>query len=303
MKALVFFLSIAGAIFFLVRGFQLRAGLKNLSQLETKRAELDEARAKENKQPVRVRLRRKLVAAGYDGDVFPFAAAVAFLYLAAVVGLHILGLGTLLAAVVALPASAALLWWIAMWTNTSRRRRFNTQLIDMLDAVAGQITAGTGAQKALSTVVPNMQEPLRGEMSKVLDAQLATKDLIGSIRVLRDKYPSRAFNLFIAALEIDQADGQAIAPALQQAAELLKADQRLMAEASAELSQQRGEFFLILGILAGIAAFLVLGHDPQRQAAYTSPMGIAVLSLAVGNVAFGIYRLMRILRKIRGEES
>jgi tight adherence protein B len=299
-KSVLLYLAVAGTLFFLVRGIQMRSSFKDQSKLEIKRAELDAARARDEKLSPRQRFRAALIRAGYDGDMFPFVALMAFLYLAVTASLHVIGMSTLTSSLAALPAAGAVVISYNTYVSSLRRRRFNEQLVELLELIAGQIEAGSGAQKALETVVPTMQEPLRGEMSRVLDAQVASKDLIGAIRELSVRYPSRAFELFIAALEIDRADGHAIGPALHQSADLLKGEFRLAAEANAELSQSRMEFLLILAILGGIGAKMLFSGDPQRHAAYVSPIGLILVIVAGANVAFGVFRFLRMINNIRG---
>lgn len=301
MKLLLLMLAAAGSVFFLVRGFQLQAGYRNLSQIEVKRAELEEARAREEKTTPIERLRAYLRKQGWEGDLFPFVAAMGFLYLLLLVVLRVVNVPYEIGALLALPGSAGVAWTVAAAAARQRRRRFNYQLTELLELVASQIESGNGAQKALQTVVPNMQEPLRTEMNKVLDAQVASKDLIGSMRELADRYPSRAMSMFIAALEIDRAEGQAIGPALHQSAELLKRDFALAAEAGAEISQTRGEFFAVIGIMGGISVYMIFSGDETSRAAYTSFAGLAIVAVGFANVLVGVWRFLRLLNNARGD--
>lgn len=294
-------LALAGTIFFTILGFQTHSRVRRMSQIDVKRAELEEALAREERKGPKDRLLISLRQNGYDGDLFPFIAGISFLYITLLIALRLLGAPYTVGALIALPASGMVVWTGAGWAARTRRARFNQQLVELLELLAGQIESGNGAQKALQSVVPNMQEPLHSEMTQVLNAQVASKDLIGSMRDLGERYPSRAMSMFIAALEIDQAEGQAIGPALHQAADLLRRDFSLAAEARSEISQTKGEFFAVLGILGAISAQLLLSGDAASRAAYTSPLGLAALTIAGANVAFGIWRFLRILRVIKGD--
>jgi len=300
-KTLLLAISVGATMFFLIRGGQLWAWHRSLSRIDLRRAALAEEQAAQDKVGLRVRLRASVRRNGYEGDLFPFAAAMSFLYLLGVVVAVMAGASYLIAGVAGFPIAAGVAVMAARVMAQQRRRKFNKQLVDLLELLTGQIESGNGAQKALQTVVPSMQEPLQSEMSKVLDAQLATKDLVVSMRELGKKYPSRAMSMFIAALEIDQAEGHAIAPALRQAATMLKSDFALAAEATAEISQTRGEFFIVFGIMVAIGLGMIFTGDPSTQSAYTSPMGIAVISLGLANVGLGVWRFLRILNNIRGD--
>lgn len=302
-KELVILLAVAGTAFFLARAVQMHSGRKALSQLEIKRIELEAERERSEKPSLRDRIRSQVFALGYDGDVFPFAAALAFLYLAMSVSLTLANFPNTLAYLAALPASVLVIWSAAKWSASRKRKKFNVQLVELLDLVAGQIEGGAGAQRALTVVIPTMQEPLRGEMNRVLNRQMATKDLVGSMRELAERYPSRAFELFISALEIDQADGHAIGPAIRQAAGLLNSDFQLRSEAVAEVSQQRGEFFIILTVLGVLGGYMLFGGDTARNEAYTSPMGLIALSASILNVIWGCWRMLTMLRNLQGDEA
>lgn len=303
MEGLLVLLATGGAAFFLVRGVQMRIGYRSMSQLEATRVEVEAARARSERQSLAARLMGKVHALGYDGDLFPFAAGMAFCYLAVAAALAMTGIGYTIAYLAALPVSGAGVALLVRYASSRRRKRFNAQLVEMLELVAGQIEGGTGSQRALALVVPNMAEPLRSEMSAVLDTEMVTRDLIGAMRSLEERYPSRAFSLFISALEIDRADGHAIGPALRQAAQLLNDDFQLRAEAVAEVAQQRGEFLVILAVLGGLAAYMMLSGDQTRVEAYTSPIGLGALGLSGANVAFGVYRMLTMLRKLQGDDQ
>lgn len=301
-RTLILALAIAGCVFFLVRAFQLSASRRSMSQVEIKRIELDAARERAERLTLRQTIHARVRALGYDGDLFPVAAGLAFLYLAVTVAVSMTPAPPWVAYAVGLPLSFLIVVGITKSVATRKHKKFNGQLVELLELVAGQIEGGTGAQRALTIVVPTMQEPLRSEMSHVLDVQIATKDLIGAMRELAGRYPSRAFELFISALEIDRADGHAIGPALRQAAGLLNDDFKLRSEALAEVAQQRGEFFIILGILGALGAYMIFGGDTDRAKAYMSPFGLIALSAALGNVGVGVWRMLSVLRKLQGDE-
>jgi len=302
-EGLLVLLATAGATFFLIRAAQMHLAYRRMGQLEATRVEIEAARARAERAPLRARLVGAVRSLGYDGDLFPFAAGLAFLYLAVAAALSLLSVPSVVAYVVALPAVGGAVATVVKWAAARRRKRFNTQLVELLELVAGQIEGGTGAQRALALVVPTMGEPLRSEMSAVLDTQMVTRDLIGAMRALQERYPSRAFAMFVSALEIDRADGHAIGPALRQAAKILNDDFQLRAEAVAEVAQQRGEFFIILAVLGAMAAYMLMSGDETQIAAYTSPIGVTALGAASANAVWGVYRMLTMLRKLQGDDQ
>lgn len=302
MLTLVALLAVTGASFFLIRAVQMQIGYRSMGRIETQRAEMEAARARAERLTIAQRMRAAMDAVGYDGDIFPFAAGLAFLYLALVTALAAFGVPYWVAYISALPVAGTAVWVIAKWAATQRRTKFNEQLVDMLEMVAGQIEGGTGALRAMNLVAGTLPEPIRSEMIATLDESRASKDLIGAMRRLSERYPSRALSLYIAALEIDQNEGHSIGPAIRQAAEDLHSDFQLRSEANAEISQQRGEFFIILGVMGAIAGYMMFGGDGDRVEAYNSPVGFALILAGLANVGWGIWRVMRMLNTIKGED-
>lgn len=295
MDILLIAIGVAAVAFFLARWVQVRRAMAGLSQLETRRLHLIEAQSVRDKVDIKTKLLRFMVRLGYTGDVFGFVAGMAFLYLVVVLLMRLTGIGLAIAGIAALPLAFVIVYGFAARSAGKRRAKFNVQLVDLLELVAAQITGGNGAQRALEMVVPQMQEPIKSEMSRVLDTQAATRDLIGAMRGLAERYPSRAIDMFISALEIDRAEGHAIGPALQQSADLLKASAALAAEAKAEISQTKNEFFAVLGVLGLIAAQMLFNADATAQKAYLTPLGLTVVLIGAANVAFGIFRFYNLL--------
>lgn len=294
-------LSLAAFTYFIVRFFQLRSLYRGMTPLEQRYAEIHEARAQSDKVGIKDRLHAELRRLGLAEDLFPLFAAAAFLYVAVAVPLRLTGLDETITMLAAVPVAAATAWGLVIFRAQRRRGAFNKQLIDLLDLVNGQILGGVGAERALNMVTPRMPDPIRSEMLATLSAGQAGKDLLGAMRELADRYPSRAFDMFIAALEIDRAEGHAIGAALTQASDLLKRDFALAAEAKAEIAQTKFEFLGVAGIVVGLCLYLVFGSGQDNRDMYFSAAGLVALAIGAGNVALGGFRFFRMMNKVKGD--
>lgn len=292
---------LAAFTYFIVRFVQLRSTYRGMTPIEQRYAEIHETRAQSDKVSVRERIRLEMRRLGLAEDLFPLYAALAFLYIAVAVPLRLTGLGEMVTMLAAIPVAGVAAWGLIVWRAQRRRGAFNKQLIDLLDLVNGQILGGVGAERALNMVTPRMPDPIRTEMLATLSAGQAGKDLLGAMRELAGRYPSRAFDMFIAALEIDRAQGAAVGPALTQASALLKRDFALAAEAKAEIAQTKFEFLGVAGIVVGLCAYLVFGSGPENREAYSSAAGVIALAIGAGNVALGGFRFFRMMNKVKGD--
>lgn len=299
---LVLLVALAGLVFFTLRWLQLRATYNAMSGVERTYTQMsaDTEKTRRRRNTGIARLRRRVDAYGFGRSLWPLALIVVFAFVAAAAGLRLVGIDQKVSVLAAAPA--AILGGVVAYQWSIRRRvdRFNNQMITLLDMLTAQVKAGNGVERSLATISPGLPQPIRGELDKALDAASSGGDLIDALRTLSEQYPSRAFSMFLAALEIDRSDGHSITDALSQASELLKRGFVLQSEARAELASTRWEFIGVTLILMGIAFKMVFGGvTGSEHSVYTSPVGIAVLGLCAGNVALGIWRFNRLIARIR----
>jgi Flp pilus assembly protein TadB len=190
---------------------------------------------------------------GWPADVFTLVALAESGYLVCAIGLKVAGASDLIAALAAAPTAILIAWLVVKWVAKKRVSTVNKQLIVMLDLMIAQVRGGVGAERALMLVTPALPSPLRGEMTKVMDRATSGSDVLTELQELATRYPSRAFAMFLAALEVDRNEGHRLEPALTQSfAEMLKTF-TLRSEARAELSSTKWEFYGVTAVICGIS--------------------------------------------------
>jgi Flp pilus assembly protein TadB len=289
----------AGALYFVMMWFFSRRDLAARTEIERRKAAIDHA----NRERIDVRAKLHQFAAkqGWTGDLSVIAIALIFLYAVVVALLSLIKISGWLAPIIAIPASVLVVVWGASSTTHRRQTAFNRQLVQALDLLVAQLQSGVSAQLALERIVPNLPDPLRSEFDRALVRRRANLELSDAIAEVASRYPSRAMSMLVAALRIDEKRGAKMALALEQAAASVRRDFELRSEADAEIAQERMQFFGIVGIVGGIAVFLFARGSQQQHEALTSPTGIILVGGAAANFAFGIFRVMRMLRKAKGE--
>jgi tight adherence protein B len=250
--------------------------------------------------PWQKRLAARTAKYGWPGPVAPLAWGVTLVYLIIAVALTLLGLGGLAGGIAALPVSIGVGLMVASSQRAKRQRIFQTQLVAAFDQFAGQLRTASSPAKAFDLVVPGLPEPLRSELTAALDQHRAAKPLSEAMEEVAERYPSRAMHLFVSALRIDESRGGRLAPALEQASEILRREFELVAESNAEIAQERMQFFGVVGIVSFIALSSVMRGGEEASAAFTSWVGAIVLTVFVANFAFGIFRVLRIFSKVKG---
>lgn len=288
-------MAIAGAGYFCWALWYTRKTLYKMTAIERANARINEAKAREQRKPVGERLRLALHRYGFITDLEVSLAVIIIGALAITAVFVGIGIPQVLALTMAVPSTVFGVMWFGSIVGSRRQVAFNKQLVQALNLIAAAVEAGNGITRAIESVIPTLNDPLRRELSAAMDAAVASKNIVDPLRDLVERYPSRGLEMLVAALEIDQEKGGKIEPALRQASEALARDFELGAEATAEISQTRSEFFTVIAIMGFIMVGMVGSGGDQVTAAYKSPMGVIAGIILVPNFLFGVYRAMRML--------
>lgn len=290
-----------GAAFFFIKWAMAWRVEAKKTELEKRRERIDaEARAM-SRESAGKQLRTKLASWGWEGDLPPLLLGSTMVYLLVVITLGAIGVPGFAAFAAGLPVSLLTVGLVNQASRNRRQRAFNRQLMQALDLFAAQLKGGLSAVRAMEQVLPSLPQPLRGELAVALEQHRAARPLGDALADVQKKYPSRAMQMLVVSIRIDEERGGKMANALEQAAENVRRDFELGAEAQAELSQEKAQFYGILSIL-GLFAFLTIGRaDEAQRAAYFHGGGLFFLILMSANLGFGIFRVLRTMSKARGQ--
>jgi tight adherence protein B len=290
-------IAVIGAVYFLLTWIDTRRSMQQLTALEVRNAQIAEDLERERKGTSKMKLQQRIASAGYDGDWISLAGMLLIGYLVLSFGLTMVGASQLVSLAVALPVAALGAYFYSMTRRRKRYALFEHQLLQAVRIVAAQLESGDTPQMAFQKAAMLVEDPLHTELDKALASRVGTDSLASVIAPLADRYPSQAMNFLITALEIDDKLGTRLAPALRQAQYALEHKMELSAEATAEISQSKAEFFGLTIIIGAIAVVMLYSSKDMAGGAYTSPMGIIVLTLTGANYIFGIFRTLKIFRK------
>jgi len=289
--------AVGASAYFLVSYALTRVSYRKMSRIDLAYMVIREAEDRQGFN-LKDRLVERLRLAGWSGGLAPIVTATGFLYAACVMLVSVVGVDQNLAIILGIPLCFGMVSLVVLRISLKRQVAFQRQLMPALSMLAAQIESGNGAERSLEQILPSLEDPLGEELHNALAATV-TMDLVAALRETARRYPSRAFMLFLAALEIDQIQGGALAPALREASMMLQRQFELIQEAQAELSQAKMEFYGVLGIVSFITIPLLTSDDQTVRSAYYSPTGIAVLFAAGLLAAAGIWRAMRIFRQAK----
>jgi Flp pilus assembly protein TadB len=295
--------TVAGTTFFLLNWFGEVRRYRAMSRLERLDAQIDEEQRLLERRSLGDTVNEFAVGWGLQGLWAPALGLVTVMYLSMAAVLALAGIGDLVGGLIALPTAAVLGLFLLRTSKQREELRFRKQLLQAFGIIAAQIEAGDSINRAIDKTVLMVEDPLRRELASAMAQMIGTTTLTTALRPVAAKYPSRAIELFLAALEIDETMGAKLAPTRRQAQTTLERQFDLAAEATAEISQARAEFFGITIVMALVAGGMFTSAEGIARDAYSSPLGVAVITGVVANYLFGIVRTARIFAKAKRGES
>jgi Flp pilus assembly protein TadB len=294
-------LLVGGSAFFTIRWSQIWRVEARKTELQKRREEIDYQASLSNRQSLAAKIKRVFSDYGWEGDVTPLLMVSGVLYLVMVSVLSIIGIQGVPRAILALPASLLIVGGISASAANKKKRLFNKQLMQALDLFAAQLKSGLSSVRAMEQTLPSLPQPLRGELAVALEKYRASAKLGDALAEVQERFPSRAMQMLVVSVRIDEERGGRMADALEQAADNVRKDFELGAEAQAELAQEKAQFYGIVFIL-GMFAYVTLARaDENTIKSFTTMPGSAIIFIAAANALFGIFRTLRVFSKAKGE--
>jgi tight adherence protein B len=175
--------------------------------------------------------------------LFVYAAAVVVLTLLAVVATRSIFITIATLVIVGLLPPA-----ILQFLAAQRRRKFQSQLPDMLQLMAGSLRAGYSLMQGVEAVAQEVEDPMGSELRRVLAEARLGRVLEDSLEDMADRLGSRDFAWAVMAIRIQREVGGNLAELLSTVAETMIARERLRREVRALTAEGRISA-LVLGLL------------------------------------------------------
>ena len=176
-----------------------------------------------------------------------------------------------------------------------RLQRFDEQLPDLLQALAGALRAGSGVQSALRHIVAQSPVPLAQEFGLMLREQRMGVSFEQALAHLYQRMPTEGAGLVVSSLKIASQSGGGLAETLERIAVTLRARLHLLGRINALTSQGRLQAW-VMACLPIVLGVVLNQLDPDSmQALWHTSMGWIVLAVIGGLELLGIFFIRRIV--------
>ena len=179
-----------------------------------------------------------------------------------------------------------------------RRRlaRFDEQLPDLIQALAGALRAGSGVQAALRHIVVQAPAPLAQEFGLMLREQRMGVSFEQALAALYRRMPTEGTGLLVSSLNIAVQSGGNLAETLERIAATLRARLHLLARVRALTSQGKLQAW-VMACLPFLLALALEALDPDSMAhLWHTRSGWAVIGVIIGLELLGVMFIRRIVR-------
>lgn len=186
------------------------------------------------------------------------------------------------------------LWWVGN-KKSSRMRRFEAQLVDLLGLLSNSLKSGYGLMQSFEFAGRQMEPPISIEIRRMLrDANLGMS-AEDSLLAMGERIGSKDLDMVLTAINIQRAVGGNLSEILDKVAHTMRERERIRGEIITLTSQQRMSGIVIGGLpIFMFALFMVMNPD-YMSLLFTDMVGRIMLVSAVCLEIFGFLVIKRIM--------
>lgn len=218
-------------------------------------------------------------------DVLVFAALV------------ILGLGWL-SAVVPVILVFAVPWFLNM-VGVRRHVKLNHQFAEAAQDIADYLKIVPNLENAIRKVAEETDQPLRGELNKILHKVDTGIHLLSALRDFAKTSESTMIEFWVDSIVFAYQMRASVADVCEEVSKKIKQRMKQNAQVSTKLTEIKTMMFGIAGVMAGIM-FFIFSSSPEFSAAFNTPVGKIALAYTIASYAGST---LYILRRINKEVS
>ncbi len=185
-------------------------------------------------------------------------------------------------------------WWVA-YRAQQQRRRFHDQLPEALDRLADALQAGFSFLQALDFIRPNLADPMRAELGRVVVHVRLGWPLEDAFEDLYARYPSPEMRILVKGLNLQRRVGGDLVELLRRIAEMVRERIELEQEVRALTAQGRLSAWIIV-MLIPVSLFILRFFPTYNDILWNTTAGNLVLVVVALLEVAGFLVIRRILR-------
>jgi tight adherence protein B len=210
--------------------------------------------------------------------------------------------GALVGLVIGVPAVSVLLVLLAPFAGHlvlgflagKRRAKFDQQLGDTLQLLAGGLRAGHSILRAIDAAAAESQSPTSEEMRRVITETSLGRDLLASLTDTSERMKNEDFVWIAQAIQINREVGGNLAEVLDQVNETIRERSEIKGHIKALAAEGKFSAYILIAMPIGIVLMLMAVNPGYMDSMFTHPLGWAMIAASVVFMTIG----SRWMRKI-----
>lgn len=198
--------------------------------------------------------------------------------------------------VLGLVLGTVLPWVYMKWRHGRRLSAFNGQLAETLGLMAGGLQAGLSLPQAVDTVVREGNEPMAGELRRVLIEQRLGIDITDALDGVGARMESEDFGWVVMAIRIQREVGGNLAEILHTVADTLREREYLRRQVKALSAEGRLSGYILTGLPPLIGLYMMFVNPEYIRLLYTTVPGYIMLALAIMLLGLGSLMMAKLAK-------
>ncbi len=187
---------------------------------------------------------------------------------------------------------------VGFWVSqriSSRKRKLEHQLVELISMVSSGLRAGFGFVQAIESAGTQMPEPISLEIRRTLRDIAVGASIEDALEALNRRVGSPDFDIVITAILIQRSVGGNLAEILDNVAHTMRERERIRGEIQTLTSQQRLTGYVIGGIPPVLFVIFYMMNPEFASLLFTESLGRVMLGAAVGMEVVGFLVIRRIV--------
>jgi tight adherence protein B len=211
--------------------------------------------------------------------------------------------GALVGLVIGVPVVSVLLVLVAPFAGHlvlgflagKRRARFDQQLGDTLQLLAGGLRAGHSILRAIDAAAAESQSPTSEEMRRVITETSLGRDLLASLTDTSERMKNEDFVWIAQAIQINREVGGNLAGVLDQVNETIRERSEIKGHIKALAAEGKFSAYILIAMPIGIVLMLMTVNPGYMDAMFTHPLGWAMIAASVVFMTIGSLWMRKII--------
>ncbi|MDV8146740.1 type II secretion system F family protein [Arthrobacter sp. B10-11] len=211
--------------------------------------------------------------------------------------------GALVGLVIGVPAVSVLLVLLAPFAGHlvlgflagKRRAKFDQQLGDTLQLLAGGLRAGHSILRAIDAAAAESQSPTSEEMRRVITETSLGRDLLASLTDTSERMKNEDFVWIAQAIQINREVGGNLAEVLDQVNETIRERSEIKGHIKALAAEGKFSAYILIAMPIGIVLMLMAVNPGYMDAMFTHPLGWAMIAASVVFMTIGSLWMRKII--------